>query len=143
MSVESGYDGSTVDSTTETTRETAADLTGMLAGTLLLMAALFDILQGLSAIVNDDLYAAGDDYLYKFDATTWGWVHVVVGVLAVAVAIGLVLGASWAQATGLIVAGLVMLTNFAFLPYFPFWSITVIAFSGLVMWALCTQLKRP
>ncbi len=33
-----------------------------------------------------------------------------------------------------------MLTNFA-LPY-PFCSITVITFSGLVKWALCTRLKR-
>jgi hypothetical protein len=119
-----------------------ADITSVLAGSLLLMTALFDILQGLSAIAKDDVYAAGTDYLYRFDTTTWGWVHLVIGVLALAVAIGILAHASWGQVTGLIVAGLVMLTNFAFLPYYPFWSITVITFSVLVMWALCTQLKR-
>jgi len=140
MSLESRYDRSDVDSAT---RDTVADLTSTLAGTLLVMAASFDILQGLSAIAKDDLYAAGGDYLYAFDTTTWGWVHLVLGVLALAVAIGILLRAGWGQVTGLIVAGLLMLTNFAFIPYYPFWSITVIAFSGLVIWALCAQLKRP
>ena len=66
----------------------------------------------------------------------------VIGVLAGAVAIGILLQAAWGQVTGLIVAGLMILTNFAFLPHYPFWSLTIIAFSVLVMWALCTQLRR-
>jgi len=139
MSLDSRYNRSDVDNATESV---VADLTSVLAGTLLLMTALFDILQGLSAIAKDDVYAVGTDYLYSFDTATWGWVHLIIGVLALAVAIGILMRASWGQVTGLIVAGLVMLTNFAFLPYYPFWSITLIAFSGLVMWALCAQLQR-
>lgn len=139
MSLDPSHDRSDLDSAT---KGTVADLTSTLAGTLLLVTALFDILQGLSAIAKDDLYAAGEDYLYQFDATTWGWVHLVIGVLALAIAIGILVGADWGRVCGLIVAGLAMLTNFAFLPYYPFWSITVITFSGVVMWALCTQLNR-
>jgi hypothetical protein len=38
------------------------------------------------------------------------------------------------------VAFLSAISNFAFLPYYPLWSIVIIAFAGLVIWALCTQL---
>ena len=126
----------------DTTENVVADFTGVLAGALLLVAAFFDVLQGVSAIAKDELYAGGEDYVYQFDTTTWGWVHLVIGVLAGAVAVGILVGASWGQVTGLVVAGLVMISNFAFLPYYPFWAITLIAFSALVMWALCNQLNR-
>jgi hypothetical protein len=139
MSLDSRYNRSDVDDSND---GMLADVTSVLAGSLLVMTALFDILQGLSAIAKDHVYAVGTDYLYRFDTTTWGWLHLIIGVLALAVAIGILVHASWGQVTGLIVAGLVMLTNFAFLPYYPFWSIIVITFSALVMWALCTQLKR-
>ena len=131
------FDRSDVESAT---RETLADLTTTLAGTLLLIAASFDVLQALTAIFDDDLFTGGNDYL--FDTTTWGWVNLVVGVLAGVIAIGILLRAAVGQVAGLVVAAFVMLTNFAFMPYYPFWSITIIAFSGLVIWALCTQLKR-
>ena len=139
MSMDSRYTRADVDNASN---DSAAAFTAYLAGTLLLMVGFFDVLQGLSGIANDEVFASGKDYLFAFDTTTWGWVHLVIGVLSVAVAIGILLGAAWGQVAGLIVAGLVMLTNFAFLPYYPFWAIIVITLSVLVMWALCTQLAR-
>lgn len=127
------------------TKGALADFTAMFAGVLMLISASFEILQGASAIANDDLYAAGSDYLYKFDMTTWGWVHVVVGVLTAAVGVGVLAGKSWAWLCGLIVISLAMLTNFAVLPHYPLWSLIVIAFNALIIWALCMQLahRRP
>lgn len=121
------------------------DFTTMFAGVLMLVSASFEILQGLSAIANDDLYAAGSDYLYKLDMTVWGWVHLVVGVLTAIVAVGILAGKSWAWLCGIIVAGLAMLTNFAALPHYPLWAVVVIAFYALIIWALCLQLahRRP
>src|SRR4051812_17335784 len=105
MSMDARYSRSDIDNTD---KGMVADVTSVLAGSLLLMVALFDVLQGISAIAKDDLYAvAGKDYLYKFDTTTWGWVHLVMGLLAGAVAVGLFMGAGWSQAVGLIIAGLV------------------------------------
>ena len=71
MSLDSRYNRSDVDNAT---RDGVADLTSVLAGTLLLMTALFDILQGLSAIAKDGVYAAGTDYLY-FTTTSTHEVH--------------------------------------------------------------------
>lgn len=118
------------------------DFMSIFAGVLLVIGAAFGILQGASAIANDDLYAAGSDYLYKFDMTVWGWTHVVLGVLGALVAIGIFLGTSWGRVCGMIVAGLSAIANFAFLPYYPLWAITVIAIDVLIIHALATQLKR-
>ena len=127
------------------TKGALADFTAMFAGVMLLISAGFEILQGMSAIANDDLYAAGSDYLYKFDMTTWGWVHVVVGVLTAAVGVGVLAGKSWAWLCGIIVVSFAMITNFAVLPHYPFWSLVLIAFNGVIIWALCMQLahRRP
>jgi hypothetical protein len=124
------------------TRGTVADFTGTFAGVLLLVVSGMDILQGISAMANDDLYAAGSENLYRFDLTAWGVVHIILGVLGVAVAIGILLWAAWGQITGIIVASLSILTNFMFLPNYPWWSITIIAFNALVIWALSVQLRN-
>ena len=121
------------------TKGLVADFAATFAGVLLIIAAFFDVLQGASAIANDDLFSAGSDYLYQFNMTTWGWVHVVLGVVACVIGVGILMRRSWGQVLGVVVAVLGMVTNFASLPQYPLWSIIVIAFYVLVVWALLTQ----
>jgi hypothetical protein len=123
-------------------RGAVADITATFAAVLLLITALMDILQGLAAINDPDFFVAGADYTFQFDVTTWGWVHVILGVIAVAVAIGIMTRKSWAQVLGMIIAGLAMLTNFAWLPHYPLWAIVIIAINAFVIWALSVQLKN-
>lgn len=134
MTVEDSYEYST--------KGAWADVVGTFAGVLLLMAGGFGMLQGASAVANDALYSQGSDYLYNFDMTAWGWVHLVLGAIGIAVAVGILMRRSWAQVSGMIVAGLSMLANFAFIPHYPFWAITIIAINVLVIWALSTQLAH-
>ncbi len=122
------------------TRGLFADLGATFGGVLLLLSSGMGLLQGLSAVANDDLYAAGSDYLYKLDMTTWGTVHIVLAVIGAVVAVGILMGKSWARVLGMIIAGLSALTNFAFLPHYPLWSIVIIAFDVAVIWALSTML---
>jgi hypothetical protein len=114
----------------------------LVAGFLLAVVAAFEILQGIAAIAKDDVYANGPDYAYKLSLEGWGWTHVVIGLLLTAVALGILAQQSWGRVTGLVVAGLSMLANFAFIPYYPVWSLTIIAVNVLVIWALCTLLRE-
>jgi hypothetical protein len=125
----------------DSTKGFFADLTATFGGVLLLIASGFDLLQGASAVANDDLYAQGSEYLYKFDMTAWGWVHIILGVLGVLVAVGILMRAGWGQITGIMIASLSILTNFMFLPIYPVWSAFIIGFNAIVIWALCSQLK--
>ncbi|NLG46269.1 hypothetical protein [Gordonia sp. (in: high G+C Gram-positive bacteria)] len=105
---------------------------------LLFVAGLLGLAQGISAVANDELIVAGPQYTYEFDLTTWGWIHIIVGILGMIVALGLFSGAVWARATAIVVASLAIIANFLWLPYYPWWSILLIAINLLVIWSLAT-----
>ncbi|WP_395690395.1 hypothetical protein [Nocardioides sp.] len=111
---------------------------GAFAGVVLVTVGLFQALEGLSAVLKDDVYVATHDYLYSISLTGWGWVHLVVGVLAVLVGICVLYGQTWARAVGVLLAVLSAVTNFAFIPYYPFWALLIIAVDVVVIWALST-----
>ena len=112
------------------------------AGVTLITLAFFEILQAIAAIAEDQVFVTGLNYSYALDLTQWGWVHLVLGLIGMAIGIGLVAGQTWARVAGIAVAVLVALANFAWLPYFPVWSLLIIAFSVVVIWALTTQMKE-
>jgi len=106
------------------------------AGVMLIMMGVFDFIQGLVALFNDEFYVVTNDWVFKFDVTAWGWVHLILGVILVASGIGIFSGNVLARTVGVIVAAVVAMINFAWLPYSPIWSIIVISISVGVIWAL-------
>lgn len=112
------------------------------AGVLLAMVGLFQFLHGLSAVLKDTVFVRSPDYVYSIDLTGWGWIHMLLGAAAVAVGIAVLYGQTWALATGILVAILSAVANFAFVPYYPLWSILVIAIDVLAIWALTTLLRN-
>jgi hypothetical protein len=106
------------------------------AGIFMLMVGSMHVIQGLIALFNDDFYVAGKEYIFQFDLTSWGWIHLLAGVVVGLAGMALFQGAVWARTVGVIVACLSILANFVWLPYYPLWSLTVIAFDIVVIWAL-------
>ena len=91
----------------------------IVAAALLFVAGLVSIFQGISAIANDELFVAGPQYIWQFDLTTWGWIHLVLGIVGVLVAGGLAVGADWARISAIIIASLSIIAQFLWLPYYP------------------------
>ena len=108
---------------------------------MLAITGVLDIFRGIMGIAQDDVFVTTRGYVFRFDLTGWGWTHLVLGVLAVAVGIGLFQTAMWARVAGVVIAGFIILANFLSLPYYPLWSVVMIAFSGFIIWALCVA--RP
>ena len=94
------------------------------------------VIAGLAGIVNDQFYVIGREYLFEFDSTVWGWVHLVAGALVFTAGVYLLSGQVWARTIGVILAVISVLGNFAWLPYYPVWSILLIAAGVFVIWAL-------
>ncbi|GGX72275.1 DUF7144 family membrane protein [Streptomyces anandii] len=111
------------------------------AAVMLMIAGVLDIFRGIMGIAQDDVFVSTRNYVFQFDLTGWGWIHLILGVLAVIVSLGLFQGAMWARVAGVTIAGLIILANFLSLPYYPVWSVVMIAFSGFIIWALCVM--RP
>ncbi|MER6997189.1 hypothetical protein [Streptomyces sp. NPDC000410] len=96
------------------------------------------IVEGISAIAEDRVFLSTRHYIYGFDLTAWGWIHVILGVLIGCAGVALFKGATWARTVGVVVAGVAMLANFLWLPYAPFWALILIALDVVIIWALCT-----
>ena len=106
------------------------------AGVMLIMIGVFDVIQGLVALFNDEFYVVGQEWVFEFDITAWGWIQLILGVILIASGIGIFSGNVAARTIGVIIAGLAAIVNFAWLPYYPVWSIIVIAICVAVIWAL-------
>ncbi|OON71585.1 DUF7144 family membrane protein [Streptomyces tsukubensis] len=119
----------------------AAWATGGLAfaGTLMLVYGVLGILEGIAAVAADDVYATVGDYSFKFNLTTWGWIHIVVGALLFLTGLGILKNAPWAKVLGVVLAGLDVIANFIWLPYQPLWGLIAIGIGVFVIWALCTH----
>lgn len=109
------------------------------AAVLLSLSGLLAVLQGIAAIANDDVYARVGDYVFEFDLTAWGWIHLVLGIIVVLCAVGLFMGANWARATGITLASLSAIANFLWLPYQPWWALAILAIDVFIIWALCAS----
>jgi hypothetical protein len=107
------------------------------AGVLLVVLAVFQIIDGISAIANDTVFVRGLSYTWEFDVTAWGWIHLIIGLIALGTGIGIIMGQTWGFLVGIVIAALSALANFMFMPYYPFWALAVIALDVLVIWALC------
>ncbi len=108
----------------------------LFAGTMMVMLGIWWFFAGLVAIINDDFYVVTQEWVFKFSTTTWGWIHLVVGVIVLISGFGLFTGNVWARAVGVIIAVLAALVAFAWLPWYPVWAIIFIAVSAAVIWAL-------
>ncbi len=106
------------------------------AAVMLIVMGVMDIVQGLVALFNDTFYVVGEEWILEFNVTTWGWIHLILGVVLLLSGIFIFSGNVAARTVGVIVAGLVAIANFAWLPYQPVWSIILIAISVSVIWAL-------
>jgi hypothetical protein len=112
------------------------------AGVLLVIVAIFQVLVGIAAIANDSVFVSGVHYAYTFSTTAWGWVHLVLGVVALVVGIAIMRGQTVGYMAGILIAGLSAIASFAFLPYYPVWALLIVAFDVLVLWALCSQIAH-
>ncbi|MEV0361245.1 hypothetical protein ACIBEK_28315 [Nocardia fusca] len=119
-------------------KQGVAAVTSIAAAVLLLAVGVLSILAGISAIAGDELFVTGPNYIFQFDTTTWGWIHLVLGILLAIAAVALMSGALWARITAVVLAGLSIIANFLWIPYYPWWSIVVIAIDLVVIWAVST-----
>ncbi|MGW5637043.1 DUF7144 family membrane protein [Streptomyces sp. NPDC003832] len=113
------------------------------AGVLMLLNGVLGVFQGIAAIAEDDVYARVDDYVYRINLTGWGWILLIIGLIALFTGWGILSGAQWARAAGIVLAALSMVTQFLFLPYQPVWSIVMLGIAAFVIRSLAVYHPEP
>jgi hypothetical protein len=113
----------------------------MFAGVMMLIVGILQAFDGIAALVNDKVYVTTPNYIYAFDLTGWGWIHLLLGVLVAVVGVAIMQGQTWGRWVGIGLVGLSLIANFLFIPYYPIWSLVIIALEVAVIAALATH--RP
>ena len=106
------------------------------AAAMLLAVGGMQIIAGLVAILNNDFYVATQAGLVAFNYTTWGWIHLVLGIVAMLTGVGILVGSAWARVVAVFATVLVMVDNVAFLNAYPLWSIVSLLIGAAVIYAL-------
>jgi hypothetical protein len=106
------------------------------AGVIMILIGVFHAIAGLVALLDDEFYVVGANYTFELDVTGWGWIHLLAGIGVALAGFYVFSGATWARIVGITLAMLSAVANFFFIPYYPFWSILMIALAVWVIWAL-------
>jgi hypothetical protein len=106
------------------------------AAAMLIMIGGFQAVAGLTAILDDQFYVVTRNYTFDLDVTAWGWIHLLLGIVLGGVGFALFTGRTWAAVGAILLAGVSAIANFFFIPYYPFWSIVIIALDVWVIWSL-------
>ena len=122
--------------TSERPRSAVASGLIVFAAVAMIMIGVFQVVQALVALFNDDFYVVGQKWIFELDLTTWGWIHLIIGIVIAVAGFFVLNGAVWARVVGIGVAGISAVLNFMWLPYYPIWSLLIIALDVLVIWAL-------
>jgi len=108
------------------------------AASMMIMLGLWQVMVGIAAIFRDEFFVTTDNYVFNLDTTAWGWLHLVLGALSIVVGAVMFTGATWTRVIGIALAGVSAINNFLFIPYYPLWSLAIIAADIFVIWSLCT-----
>jgi len=111
---------------------------GILAGIM----GTMNLIYGLLLLFNSEFLVLAEEGLFYVDATAWGWLLLVFGVVQVWASIGILTGKTWARLVGIAWASLVVIGNMFFLPAFPFWSLLIITLGILIIYALSSGLGQ-
>jgi hypothetical protein len=93
-------------------------------------------LAGIAAIADDGFYVVAENYVFDLDPSAWGWIHLLLGVVVALAGYFLIAGRVWAGMVAIVLATLSAVANFFLIPYYPFWSILIIALDVWVIWAV-------
>jgi hypothetical protein len=105
------------------------------AGVVMIISGGFGILQGIAMLINSDRFPNSDS-VFSQNATTWGWVQLLVGAVVLLAGFGVFTGNVLARTVGVIAAAVSALTSFVAVGLYPVWGILIIAIDIAIIWAL-------
>jgi len=109
--------------------------------TMMCLMGVFWAMFGLLALIDQAYFQAKPNSLLAFQSyVAWGWVHIIGGVLALVVGVGILMGAArWARISGIVIAALSAIINLGFVEASPVWATIVIGLDVLVIYALAVH----
>lgn len=126
--------------------DAAPDAGGMVrfAGLILGLTGIWHAIAGLVALTEPSYFSTSSARLpVDVGYTAWGWVYLVLGVLAVGAGFGVIAGNRVAAVIAVVLAVVSAVVNLVFITANPVWSVLIIALDVLVVWGVTAQAPPP
>ncbi len=107
-----------------------------LAAVLMIFSGLVTFFYGIVEIIQGTFFRTVPNYVFNLSPRGRGIVELIIGAVIFAAGMCVLLGMLWARIVGVALAVLSAIGNFIFLPWYPVWSIIVIALDVFIIWAL-------
>jgi hypothetical protein len=114
----------------------------LFATTVFIVLGVFNTIYGLALLLNHEWLVVTSDTVWYLDISAWGWITLIIAVVQFLVAWGIANAEMWARILGVIAAGLALIGGFATVPYYPWYSITIMVLSAFVIWAVTVHGKE-
>ena len=108
------------------------------AAAFMVIGGVWHALTGIAALLHDEVYINTPEYTYSFDLAGWGWAVLLLGVLSAGTGVVVLLGRGWGDTAAIVLACLSIIVNFLLVPFYPIWSLMIIALDVTLIWALTT-----
>jgi hypothetical protein len=105
------------------------------AGSMLALAGIWNVIDGLLAIGSSRVYVGEAVFVFG-DLNAWGWIILVLGTLQLLAAGAVAAGSELARWFGIVAAGSNAIGQLFFLPAFPLWAMSMFAIDILIIYAL-------
>jgi hypothetical protein len=129
--------------TTDIDRGTAWTGWVIFGAAVMLTIGALDIIQGIAALVKDDVYlVTSSGLLVTSDFTAWGWALIIWGIVLILAGAALFGGKEWGRWFALVAVIVNMVGQLAWFPAYPLWSLVAIGLGVTVLFAL-TARWRP
>ena len=107
------------------------------AAVFMIVIGAMNAIQGLAALFRDEAYwVTLQGSVVTFDVTTWGWIHLIFGILLVLVGVMLMQGSTFARVIGIALVSLNLIAQFSWTTLYPFWGLIAIIIDIVIIYAL-------
>ena len=107
-----------------------------MAATLMILSGLLTFFIGITGVIKGVFFSTVSTYPFYFSVRGRGVTLLIIGVAAFIVGVALLVRMHWARHVATVVAVISAIANFMFLPFYPFWSIVVLAIDIFIIWDL-------
>lgn len=108
------------------------------AAAAMVLSGAVHVVQGTAALRGDEVLSTRPTYLDSEPGPFWGWLHVAIGVVLVATAVGVLLGSPRALAGAAGITVVAAVASFVFIPFYPTWGVVSLLLNGTALYAIGT-----
>jgi hypothetical protein len=113
-----------------------------MAATLMILSGMLTFFIGITGVIRGIFFNSVATYPFYYSVRSRGVTLLVIGAVAFVVGCALLVRVHWARHVAIVVAVVGAVANFMFLPFYPFWSIIVLALFVIIIWDLTRERDR-